>query len=162
VNLKLTEDVLSPQDLRAAILEIHDYAKWFSHNAIKKRVSAKQSRLEAPPLSPGADSLIKQGLGGKETTGPRLDKIIRGLEDFERSADHITITLAEAPSGGIKKSLAGWCRQNIGGNQLISFEFNSNILGGMVLNRGSRIYDWSFRRRILEERAKFPEVLRRV
>ena len=162
MKISLPDNILTPQDLRGAILEIRHYASWFSHNAIKRRVSAKKSASEAPELSPGAHDLLKQALEGKEPTGPRLDKAIEDLEDFEGSAESMTITLAAMPGGTLKKTLAEWCRQNIAPNILVNFEFNSAILGGMVLNHKSRIFDWSFRRRILEERAKFPEVLKRV
>jgi F0F1-type ATP synthase delta subunit len=47
-------------------------------------------------------------------------------------------------------------------NMLVDFKFNSTMLGGMVVQYGSHIYDWSFRQRILDARDKFPEVLRSV
>ena len=74
----------------------------------------------------------------------------------------MSITLAAPAGAGLKRTLAEWCRQNIDENLLVHFDFNATLLGGMVVNYGSRIFDWSFRRRILEDRAKFPEVLRRV
>jgi F0F1-type ATP synthase delta subunit len=70
--------------------------------------------------------------------------------------------LAAPPSNGIKKTLVAWCRKNIATDILVNFDFNSTLLGGMVVRYGSHVFDWSFRRKILEEHSKFPGVLRNV
>jgi F0F1-type ATP synthase delta subunit len=92
----------------------------------------------------------------------RLDKLIETLEDYGTSAPIITITLAAPAPNSLKKTLIDWCRKNIAPNALIDFRFNATMLGGMVVQYGSRIYDWSFRRQILAARDKFPEILRNV
>jgi F0F1-type ATP synthase delta subunit len=161
VKLKLDESVSSRQDLRAVILELRHYASHLAHNAIKKQVSG-HSKADNPQLSPSAQGLLEQCLGDNHLTKTALDKAIADLEAFEKSAKQIMITLADAPSQGIKKTLTAWCRTNLESNLLVSFQFNSTLLGGLVVNYGSHIFDWSFRRQILAERRKFPEVLRHV
>ena len=76
MKLKLPDSVLTPQDLRGTVLEIRQYAAWTGHNAIRKRVSGKKGRLEAPELSDGAKELIRQCLEGKEPTRARLDDAV--------------------------------------------------------------------------------------
>jgi hypothetical protein len=161
MKIQLPDGICSPQDLRAVILEIRDYARWSSHAAVKKQVSGKAAG-DKPETTPEAAAIVKAWTDNKPLTQAGLDELIAELEDFEAEAPYLTITLAAAPSGGFKKELAAWCRQNIEPNVLVSFKFNSTLLGGLVVRYGSRIYDWSFRRQLLTNRAKFPEVLRRV
>ncbi|HET8709361.1 MAG TPA: F0F1 ATP synthase subunit delta, partial [Candidatus Saccharimonadales bacterium] len=91
-----------------------------------------------------------------------LDKNMRALEDYARTAPHLTITLAAPAPASLKQTLTAWCRQNLAPNMLVTFEFNSSLCGGMVVRYGSRMFDWSFRRQIMENKQKFPEVLRNV
>lgn len=161
MKLKLDESVSSLQDLRGLVMEIRDYAKWHNHNAIKKRVHVRIATKE-PDMTMSAHAILHEWSAGKELTSKGLDELIATLEDYGRKAPTITITLAALPSAGMKKLLVAWCRDNLSPNVLVDFQFNSTLLGGMVVRSSSHVYDWSFRRQILAERNKFPEVLRRV
>ena len=157
----LPSSISSPQDLTALILELHEYSKWFSHNAIKQRVHAKRG---TPPtaMSPGALELIRAASGKKLLSQSTLTDLIEALEKFRKSAPHITITLVAPPPNDLKQTLVTWCREHIEANVLVTFQFNATICGGMVIRYGSHIFDWSFRRQVLAERHRFPEVLRHV
>jgi hypothetical protein len=161
MKLKLDDSVSSPQDLQALIGEVREYARWFSHNAVKRQLHAK-STTEQPELSPGAEALLRSWGAGTPLSQKSLDTLIAALVDFAASAPVVTITLAAPVSGSLKKSLVAWCRQNIAPVVLVNFQFNATLLGGMVVRYASHIFDWSFRRQILDNRAAFPEVLRRV
>ncbi len=161
IKFKLDESISSLQDLRGLVLEIHEYQRWFSHNAIKKKIHIP-SKSKPPELSPAAKSVLREWCAGKDLTIKMLDELIKTLEAYGRNAPSMSITLAALPSSGMKKILVGWCRDNISPNVMVDFQFNSTLLGGLVVRSGSHIFDWSFRRQILAERNKFPEVLRRV
>lgn len=162
MKLKLDPSVASPQDLQALIAELHNYARWYGANAIKKQVHARRPAPDQPELSPAAKAVLRAWCTDNPLSRASIDMLTTRLEHFLETAKVMTITLAAPPTGGIKKLLTGWCRDNITPDVLVRFEFNQNILGGLVVRYGSRIYDWSFRRQILAERAKFPEVLRSV
>ena len=159
--LQLPSSVSSPQDLTGLIIEVKECAKWFAHETVKKQVKAGEMSA-APVLSPAANELIH----ALETKGPlskeSLASLIETLEQFAKNAPSISITLSAPPNVGIKKTLVGWCRENIAPDVLVTFQFNSTLLGGMVVRSGSQIFDWSFRRKLLAARDKFPEVLRHV
>lgn len=161
MKLKLPETISSPQDLKATILEVRQYARWFSHASVKKQVAGGRS-AEPPAISGAASSAIKEWAGDKPLTLDMLEDLLAALEDFEKSAPQLTITLAAAPGGGLKKTLVAWCRTHVEPNVLVNFDFNSTLLGGMVVRYRSHVFDWSFRRQILAARGRFPEVLRRV
>jgi hypothetical protein len=161
MNLKLPVGIYSQQDLKATITEIRQYAHWLSHATIKKQVS-KGAWGEPPGMSSAGVELIKEWIGDKPLDQDSLDKLIETLEDYADNAPRVSVTLAAPPSVGIKKELISWFRKNLDPDMLVDFRFNSTILGGMVVRYGSHIFDWSFRRQILESRQKFPEVLRHV
>ena len=161
MKVPLPNTVSSQQDLSVLILEIRDYAKWFAHNAIKERVHAKNA-TPPPTLSPGALELVR-GIGSKKLLSQKaLDDLILELEAAKKTAPLITITLAAPATKDVKQALVSSCRSHIADDALVTFKFNSSLCGGMVLQHGSHVFDWSFRRQILANRTKFTEVLRSV
>lgn len=163
MKLRLEESVSSPQDLKALILEIRAYARWYSHNSVKKRLRLKARRMnEEPIMSPAAKALLHEWSNKTPLSQKNLDELLATLEGYEKTAPQLTITLAAPATSGLKKTLVAWCRNNVAPNVLVNFQFNSTLLGGMVVRSGSHVFDWSFRRQILEARQHFPEVLRRV
>lgn len=162
MKLKLPNSVSSEQDLAALILEIHDYAKWYSHTSIKQRVQNQHEVDQPPTLSAAATDVLHSWGENQPLNQTLLNELITTLENFKNTAPTMTITLAAPAPGDLKQTLVNWCRSNISPSMLVTFKFNSTILGGMVVHYGSRVFDWSFRRQILAGRAKFPEILRRV
>ena len=162
MKFKLHESVASPQDLQALIQELRSYARWFGANAIKKRIHAHQSAPDQPELTPATKAVLHDWALKNPINRTSIDELISQLENYVNHARVMTITLSAPPTGGVKKQLTLWCRDNISPGILVRFEFNQNLLGGMVVRYGSHIYDWSFRRQILAERNKFPEVLKNV
>lgn len=161
MTLKLPDTISSPQDLTAVISEIHEYGRWFAHESIKKRVNAK-AESPTPLLSPAAEQLLRETGSNRQLSPGDISGLIDTLTKYKNTAPTITLTLAAPPTGSIKTTLVNWCRHNIAPNVLVNFQFNATILGGMVVRHGSRVFDWSFRRQILDSRHKFPEVLRNV
>lgn len=161
MKLKLPDSISSSQDLTALILEVHEYGRWLSHTAIKNRVDA---RYISEPLiiSPPATDLLREWSAKKQLTQQDITELVEALEEAKASASSLTITLAAPPTNDIKRTLVAWCRENIAPNVLVTFQFNSTLLGGMMVRYDSHIFDWSFRRQILAARDRFPEVLRRV
>lgn len=160
MKLKLPATVYSPQDVDELLLQVREYAGWHSHNQVKKQAGAQSS--DAPELSPDALATIRGWHGSKDPTSKSLDDLISGLEELKEQAPRIFITLAAPAGKKLKVELTEWCRSNLRPDTLVEFSFDSGLLGGMVVRRGSHIHDWSFRRQILENRRHFPEVLRRV
>ena len=161
MKLKLPDSICSIQDLIGLTLEIREYTKWFSHAAILKKVD--NIKVVTPPImSAAATETLRNWANGKSFSRQNLDELVVTLEKFKRGAESMTIVLAAPPTNDIKRQLVSWCRNNISDNILVTFQFNAVLLGGMVVRYGSRIFDWSFRRKILANRGHFPEVLRNV
>ncbi|HVX58604.1 MAG TPA: F0F1 ATP synthase subunit delta [Candidatus Saccharimonadales bacterium] len=162
-DFKLEESVSSLQDLKAVILEIREYARWQAHNEIKKQLKAKSGKKsEAPTLSPSAQNVLHSWVSRGPINPKSMDELVTTLENYAKSAPQFTIVLAAMPTASLKKTIVNWCRSNVAPNVMVNFQFNSSILGGMVVRSGSHVYDWSFRRQIMSAGPKFPEALRRV
>lgn len=162
MKFKLPNDIASPQDLASLTREIHDYASWYAHESIKKRVAIKHTSTP-PPLSNGGKQLIREietSPGGMSRQN--LDSLLRMLEDYAANVSTVIITLAAPAPASLKSTLVGWCRENISPNVFVNFQINSTLLGGMVVRHGSRVFDWSFRRKLLGASSSFPEILRHV
>jgi hypothetical protein len=160
-RINLPDNISSRQDLREVILEVRRYAKWYSQTAVKMQFSGKNA-YEQPEFSPAANNVISEWNKTNPISSKSLDELIAELEDLAAKALHITITLGAPPPGSLKKALVKWCRANIAPVILVDFKFNSTILGGMVVQFKSHVYDWSIRRQLLAGREKFPETLRNV
>jgi len=161
MKIDLQANISSRQDLKAAILEIRRYSSWYGQTAVKMRAS-KNDSYEQPTFSQAATNIINEWNKVDPVSQQSLEELIRELEDYDRNAPVATITLAAPAPNSLKKSIIAWFRQNVDPNILVDFRFNSTMLGGMVVQYGSHIYDWSFRRQVLAARDKFPEVLKRV
>lgn len=157
----LSEAIISPQDLTAAMLEVREYARWFNQATIRQKLKAGEP-VDPPGASPAVVDLLKAWAADKPLDAKRLDDLLDELADWQDRAPHVKLTLAAPAPTPVRRDLAAWCRTNIDPEALLSFNFNATLLGGMVISCGSHIFDWSFRRQILESRGKFPEVLRRV
>ncbi len=159
--MNLPSSISSQQELNVLSLELHEYSKWFAHNAIKERVHAKNG-TPPPSLTSEASELIRAASSGKLLNQVILDKLIADIEQLKKTAKNATITLAAPVNKQTKIALVSACRENIESNLLVTFKFNSTLCGGMVIQYGSRVFDWSFRRQILENRSQFAGILKSV
>ena len=162
MKLQLPNSVCTKQDVQSLILDVKNYSSWFSHNAIKKHFRVKRKTKQEPEISEATVELLRDWNSQKPVSRRSLDELITALETFLSTAPQITITLSAPPTDKVKKTLVSWCRENVAPNSLLVFQFDTSLLGGMIIRYGSRLFDWSFRRQIMAARDKFPEILRNV
>ena len=161
MKLKLPDSIASPQDVSALLLEVKEYSQWFSHELIKVESNIKHVS-KSPELSTGAKTLFEEMFSKKSIDKGSLDDLVDILSKYSNDAPIMTITLAAPVPNSVKETLVAWCRNNLAKNTLVNFQFNTSLLGGMVVRFGSHIFDWSFRRQILGNKNNFPKVLRNV
>jgi hypothetical protein len=157
MSLKLPASISTEQDLSMLVVEISECYKWLSHEAVKRKAGNKE--VSSPPaMSEAASALVHQSGASPE----KLEELIKELELLQKNAKIITITFAAYPSNTIKQTMVSWFRKEISDDVLINFDYNRSLLGGMVVRVGSRVFDWSFRRNIIDGEAKFMEIYRGV
>lgn len=157
----LPPSVSSPHDIAALVLEIRLYAKWYAQYSNANKVHAAYSQPQ-PQLSPVAGDIIRAWHKEKALTPARLDDLIALLEKTAKSAPMLFITLAAPVTVEVKEQLVQWARTNLRDDILVTFHFNRAILGGMVIRVGSSIFDWSFKRKLLEGQTQLSKVLSHV
>ncbi len=159
--LQLPANIISPQDLARLEIEVMAFADWFHHNAIKQEMNiAKGTAM--PGMSAECIAMLRGvGENGKITQA-QLDGLLGNIQKSRQSAPTISVTLAAPAGTQLKQQIAEWCRRELDATMLVDFRFNATILGGMVVRYGSHVFDWSFRRAVLNKRSEFVEVLRRV
>lgn len=155
---QLPSTISTPQDLALLILDVKKYAKWYLQHYNAQQANVIYSEKQ-PDISIIAKELIISWDKQKTLTPESLDAHITNLEKTGRSAPVVTITLASPASQTVRQTIASWCRENLHPEVLVSFEFNSSLLGGMTLRTGSKFYDWSFYNKLTNRKKLFSEVL---
>lgn len=162
MSFRLSEDIISTEDLRDVSEEIKRFKQWFSHNQIKLKVTQHHKAANRPELSDAAEDLLNQARDNKELTIAKIESLLDYIDDCLRKSPTVRITLAAIPSSAVKHQIVAWLRANISSSILTDFRFNTSLLGGMVVISGSHIYDWSVRRQLLDSKDKLSGVLSRV
>ncbi len=159
--LTLPPEVYSPQALHSAVDGLKSAIRQMEREEVKARV-AKKPQAEGEALPPEAVQALELfGLHASAGRG-EIEALLSQLEEVLASAPQLHITLAAMPSEGMKKQLVAWVRGELSPAALVTFGYNSALLGGMVVRTGSRIFDLSFRRELLNSGPKLAEALRRV
>ncbi len=162
MTFNLTPWLSSPMRLHQVESELQEYAIWYSHSKVQRQVGSGQAGADAPKLSVQTLALLAEIQKQQPVTGDSFEAIMARLKQIGETAPTVTVTLAASPSEGLKKTIVGWLREQVNPNALVTFQINSAILGGLVVRLGSHLYDWSFRRQILDKKGQFAEVLNRV
>jgi hypothetical protein len=163
VEFRLPEDIYSPEHIDSCLIKLGQYA-----GILRQKEHRQKLKLDGPGAV-GEDELAGQlekllgasGLGLNPTSSG-VDNLIEALENFRASAPVVHVTLAAMPGPGLKKQLAEWMRKNLYHNLLVSFGYNREIVGGMVVRTASHIYDFSWRAKLYEKREVIPGILRRL
>jgi len=143
------------------VLELHKFDKQLSHAEIKQKTGINQE-TESYLLSEEAQQICDDWHKKQPVSAKTVRALITELEACKANSPVITITLASPATILVKKTLVDWCRSNISSDILINITVSRNILGGMVVRFGSHIHDWSFKRKLIENKDEFSKVLRRV
>ena len=86
MKLNLQDNITSTQDLKAVILEVRKYAKWFNQTSVKMRTTGGDS-YQPPAILPPAENLINECVEGQQVSQGKLDELIVVFEDFEQNGE---------------------------------------------------------------------------
>lgn len=146
----LPDAIASPQQVQILRLEIGRCIDLLNEAARRKQSGAVEISAD-----------LKSVLGASEVSQENLKKI----DDLLAKASawqvvHLQLPATPAPS--LRAKLAGWFRDNIKHELLISFELNSNLAGGFAVRIGAKQFDHSFRSRLLQGSGAMEKVLAQV
>ena len=160
-QLQIPPSVVTPQDIARLELELTGFVDWFQHNAIKQQMHVSKGTA-MPGLSREAVLLLRAVSVDGALTQAGIESLQQAVIRIRQHAPTMSITLAAPAGTQLKQQLVTWCRTEIRADVLIDFRFNATILGGMVVRYGSHVFDWSWRRAVLTNRASFAKELRSV
>ena len=161
MKFSLPAELISTEDVKSVIYELKLYRSQLRSRIIKKRVTNRLGKTDLE-LSLAAKAVLSRYFGRSEPTPAGLEQLLLTLDNELSNMPQIRLVLADVPTPKLKRDITDWFRQNVSPDLLIDFRFSSSILGGMVISAGSHIYDWSYRRQILDNKSAFAGVLRRV
>lgn len=155
---KLPPAIYSPELLESVIYELEQYLDWYRQSHIQKEVGAKAT--PEPAYSAETVLVTEAWLDGKKPTTESLERLIKTLQDYKPPVIHVT--LAALPNHEQRAQLVDWFRANAAPEALLSFVADRTLGGGVVVRTPGRIFDWSWRQRLLEGRAKLAGIVRHV
>lgn len=159
-SLPLPDDVYSPDQMSVAILELSDYQNAL-RDALVHTTAGSKKPTETPEPSAHLASLASSANIDLQNAAA-LDTLRKQLELLLRKAPVAHITLAAVPSLTIKRKLVAWFRQEISPYMLLTFTARTDLGGGIVVQAGSHLYDFSFKRQLLANKQKITEIAQRV
>ncbi len=154
----LPSNINTPQLLEAVGFEIERLRGWLSDSEVKQKVGAVPAA--EPSRSPETQALIDGWLDGTALTADALAGLSAELAKLKPVTVHLT--LAALPGESLKVTLIEWFRKNCRPDLLISFSADRTIGGGLVIRTPNRIFDYSFKQRLIDGRTKIPELIRHV
>ncbi len=151
--------VYSPELLDSVIYEVEQYLEWHRSNRVKKQAGA--ALAEEPTHSAETVLVIEAWLVGKPATVEALQELIAHLRGLNLPVVHIT--LAALPNHAQRSQLVDWFHALLGAApHLITFVADRNLGGGVVVRTPNRIFDYSWKQRLLDGRAKLPGIISRA
>ena len=157
MTLTLPPQLASRQDIARLRTEVERYQAWSRQyqNAARRDI---QYQSEQPALSDTASSLIRAWVHDKKS----IDQLVSEIETIRKSAPSMTVTLASPPPASVQQQLVGWIRTHIGESMLVEFRWNSRLIGGMIIQTDTAMFDWSHRRLLMSSRDKLAQRLQNV
>src|SRR5688572_28831455 len=94
MKFQLPDELYSPQDLAGVIVELKTYTHWLRQQTVRQRVGARAKTMSAPELTPAATAVLRSGQAQKSLTAASLEQLIAQLQQLQRRAPLVAITLA--------------------------------------------------------------------
>lgn len=155
VNVRLPIDIYSPDQSSGLLLALHEYIEAVHQAAVKAKV---ENQSVPRPEMPTAVESLATGSGVDVTNLQALDELYKQLDAALQKAPTMHLTVSAIPGRTFKRQMTVWFRTQIHPMTLLTFSARSDIGGGIVLQAGSRLYDYSFRQRILANPKRIGEL----
>ncbi len=151
----LPSSIYSPDHLRFCIDELKAYA-----DALDQR--QRGSNAVVPELSVESTDLFVEIKGADSSRADVVNALVSEMEHHLAAAPSVSLTLAATAPHTMKRELVSWLRKNTSPEVMVEFLVSPDIGGGMIMRTTNKVFDWSFRTRLLKEPVRFTRVLERV
>jgi hypothetical protein len=158
-TLHLPVDLYSGDQLSAVILELRTYIDTLRDEAARIKMGHTSSE---PPHVSALLLGVFHGSGLRTGNRAAAEKLVSALEAVRKAAPAIRIMLPALPTRTLKRQLTVWFRAEIHPYALLTFSMRSDLCGGVVVQAGSHIYDFSFREPLINNRQRIAELAANV
>lgn len=156
MSLVMPAELHSPEQLGVVIIELRQYLEKLSDRDVRRKV-AKTSGETLPPLSILASRVLEvNNLTPAETK--RVSELLKEMEAMRPKAPVARLILAALPDEEMRNQLTEWFRTQIHPLSLLSFTARADIGGGFLLQAGAKQYDFSFKTKLLNNKAYIAEI----
>ncbi len=157
MSVRMPNDLYSPDQLSAIILELRSYLAQLHDGAVRAKTA--HTPMEAPATHLSALLMgVMHGTGITTTDSAEAEKLLKGLEAIRDKAPAVHLMMAALPNRTLKRQLTAWFRAEVHPYTLMTFAVRMDIGGGVVMQAGSHIYDFSFRQQILGNKQRISEI----
>lgn len=157
-SLVLPNSLYSPDQLGIVLMELQTYVERLRDAGVRKRLgrAADKSVAADEQLSPLLATMI-EAAKIEPSDAVQLEALATNLETLRSQAPVVHLTFAAMPNAALKQKIAAWFREQVHPAFLLTFGARGDLGGGVVLQTGSHVYDYSFRQRILDNKAKITQ-----
>lgn len=156
MSLHVPVDIHTPSQLSTAVAQLQTYRNELRDLTIRAKVQ-KQKRAELPELSETLTGILHSNNIAADSDS-QLESLQRDLNTALKTAPVVHITLAATAGRTLKRQLTVWFRTQIHPLCLLTFATRGDIGGGIILQAGSHLYDYSFKDRLLANKSRLTEV----
>lgn len=155
MSVHLPIDVFSPGQLSGLVASLHTYRGSLRDAAVRAKTTKTKPLL--PELPEGLANLLTSSTIKPDDLAA-LETLNKELEGVLKAAPVMHVTLAAGAGRTLKRQLTVWFRTQIHPHSLLTFATRSDMGGGIILQAGSRFYDFSFRDRLLANKNRLTEI----
>lgn len=158
--VRLPVDLYSPDQLSAVILELRAHTSALRDAAVRAKTTG--ATITAPAHTSALLLGALKGAGVSTTDQAGAEKLLRELEAIRDKAPAVHLMMAALPNRDLKRKLTEWFRSEIHPYTLLTFATRADMGGGVIIQAGSHVYDFSFRQQILGHKARISEIFKSV
>jgi F0F1-type ATP synthase delta subunit len=159
-SVQLPTDLYSPDQLSAIIIELRGHSSSLRDANVRARVV--RAEVSAPTHLSALLLGVLRSTNISTTDQAGAEQLLKGLEAIRDKAPAVHLMMAALPNRALKRQLTEWFRTEIHPFALLTFATRADIGGGVIIQAGSRIYDYSFRQQILGHKHRISEIFQSV
>lgn len=152
-------DLYSADQLSAVIIELRNYIGDLHDHNVRKKLN--KNHTEEPPKTSALLLGVFNSVGVKHEDLDAAEKTLKILQEVRKTSPVVHITLPDTPSRTLKRQFTVWFRTQINPTTLLSFALRTDMGGGVIVQAGSHIYDFSLKKKVINNRKQIYEIYKR-
>ena len=154
--VRLPVDLYSVDQLSAIIIELRTHISSLRDAGVRARM--EHAEVGAPTHLSALLIGVLRSADVPPTDQPGAEKLLAQLEAIRDKAPAVHLMMAALPNRDLKRKLTEWFREQIHPYTMLSFAVRMDMGGGIILQAGSHVYNYSFREQILSHKSRISEL----